>query len=48
MVRNREIRGRKAREQMDWEFGVSRYKPLHLDWMSNEVLLCRTELYLVS
>ena len=26
----------------DWEFGVSRCKRLHLDWMSNEVLLCST------
>ena len=24
---------------MDWEFGVSRCKLLHLEWMSNEVLL---------
>ena len=24
---------------MDGEFGVSRYKLLHLNWMSNEVLL---------
>ena len=23
---------------MDWEFGVSRCKLLHLDWISNEVL----------
>ena len=24
---------------MGWEFGVSRCKRLHLEWMSNEVLL---------
>ena len=24
---------------MDWEFGVSRCKLLHLEWISNEVLL---------
>ena len=24
---------------MDWEFGVSRYKLLHLEWISNETLL---------
>ena len=24
---------------MDWEFGVRRYKLLHLEWISNEVLL---------
>ena len=23
----------------DWEFGVSRWKLLHLEWISNEVLL---------
>ena len=27
---------------MDWEFGVSRYKLFHLEWMSNEVLLYST------
>ena len=25
---------------MDWEFAVSRYKLLHLEWVSNEILLC--------
>ena len=24
---------------MDWEFGVNRHKLLHLEWVSNEVLL---------
>ena len=24
---------------MDWEFGVSKYKLLHLEWLRNEVLL---------
>ena len=24
---------------MDWEFGISRSKILHLEWISNEVLL---------
>ena len=24
---------------MDWEFGVSRYKLLHLEWISSGVLL---------
>ena len=23
---------------MDWEFGVNRYKPLPLEWISNEIL----------
>ena len=27
---------------MDWEFGVRRYKLLHLGWTDNEVLLCST------
>ena len=25
---------------MDWEFGVSRCKPLYTGWMNNKVLLC--------
>ena len=33
---------------MDWEFGVSRYKLLHLDWISSEVLLYSTENYVQS
>ena len=28
---------------MDWEFGVSRCKLLHLGWISNEFLLCSSE-----
>ena len=24
---------------MDWEFGISRYKLLHIEWINNEVLL---------
>ena len=28
--------------RMDWEFGVSRCKPLHLEWTDNEVLLYST------
>ena len=26
----------------DWEFGVSRCKVLHLEWISNEILLYST------
>ena len=34
---------------MDWEFGVSRYpKLLHLEWISNEVLLYSTGNYTQS
>ena len=25
--------------EMDWEFGISRCKLLHLEWISNEILL---------
>lgn len=28
---------------MDWEAGVRRYKLLHLEWISNEVLLYSKE-----
>mgnify|MGYP007125348988 CR=1 FL=1 len=28
---------------MDWEFGISRCKLLHLEWIINEVLLYSTE-----
>ena len=33
---------------MHWEFGVSRYKSLHLEWISNVVLLCSTRNYIQS
>ena len=33
---------------MDWEFGVSGCKLLHLEWISNEVLLCNTGNYIQS
>ena len=33
---------------MDWEFGVSRYKLLYLEWLSNEVLLYSTGNYIQS
>lgn len=33
---------------MDWEFGVSRCKPLHLEWMSHGVLLYSTGNYIQS
>ena len=31
---------------MDWEFGVSRYKLLHLEWISDEILLYNTGNYI--
>ena len=33
---------------MDWEFGVSRCKLLHLEWKSNKVLLYSTGNYIQS
>ena len=33
---------------MDWESGVSRCKLLHLEWVSNEVLLYSTGKYIQS
>ena len=41
-----EVAGGRGRSVMDWEFGVGRCKLLHLEWMSNEVLLYSTENYL--
>ena len=38
----------KGRSGMDWEFGVNRYKLLHLEWISNEVLLYRIGNYIQS
>ena len=35
-------KGDGRRSGMDWEFGVSRCKLFHLEWISNEVLLCST------
>ena len=37
-----------GRSGMDWEFGVSRYKLSHLEWISNEVLLQSTGNYIQS
>ena len=33
---------------MDWEFGVSTCKLLHLEWVGNEVLLYSTGSYIQS
>ena len=32
-------RGREGGRRMDWEFGVSTCKLLHLEWINNTVLL---------
>ena len=39
-------RGRKGGGGMDWEFGVSRFKLLHIEWINNKVLLYSTENYM--
>ena len=31
---------------MDWEFGVNRYKLLHLEWISKDILLYSTGNYI--
>ena len=31
---------------MDWEFGVSRYRLLHIEWIDNKVLLYSTGNYI--
>ena len=33
-------------EGKDWEFGVSRGKPLHIEWINNNVLLYSTGNYI--
>ena len=33
---------------VDWESGVSRYEPLHLEWISNEILLYSTGNFIQS
>ena len=30
----------------DWDFGISRYKPLHIEWMSNEIQPCSSGSYI--
>ena len=38
--------GRGGGSGMAWESGANRYQLLHLEWMSNEVLLCSTGNYI--
>ena len=37
-----------GRSGMDWEFGVSRGKLLHLEWINSKVLLYSTGNYIQS
>ena len=41
-------KGEEGGSEMDWEFGVNRCKLLHLEWISNKVLLYSTENYIQS
>ena len=41
-------KGEEGWSGMDWKFGVSRCKLLHLEWISNEVLLYSTRNYIQS
>ena len=38
-------KGEEGGSGMDWEFGVSRCKLFHLEWIDNKVLLYNMELY---
>ena len=39
-------RGREGGGGMDWEFGISRCKLLHIEWINNKVLLYSTGNYI--
>ena len=41
-------RGGEEGSGMDWEFRVSRCKLLHLEWISNEILIYSTGNYIQS
>ena len=41
-------KGGEGRSGMDWELGVSRCRLLHLEWISNEVLLYSPGNYIQS
>ena len=48
-IENRLIaKGEGGRSGMDWEFGISRCKLLHLEWINNKVLLYGTGNYIQS
>ena len=36
----------KEKKEMDWEFGVSRCKLLHLEWINNKILIYSTGNYI--
>ena len=39
-------RGRESRGGMEWEFGISGCKLLHIEWINNKVLLYSTGHYI--
>ena len=39
-------KGERNEREKDWEFGVSRYKLLYIEWMNNKVLRYSTENYI--
>ena len=39
-------RGMRGGGGMDWKFGVSRCKPLYIEWINNKVLLNSTGKYI--
>ena len=39
-------RGRGGKEGMEWEFGVSRYKLVYIEWINNKVLWYSTGNYI--
>ena len=41
-------KGERGVSGRDWEFGVNRCKLLHLEWISNKILLHSTEKYIQS
>ena len=45
-IENRLLVAKGGGGRKDWEFGISRYKLLHIGWINNKVLLYSTENYI--
>ena len=47
-IENRLVVAKGERDEggIDWEFGISRYKLLYIEWINNKVLLYSTENYI--
>ena len=39
-------KGEGGRRGLDWEFGISRWKLVYIEWVNNKVLLYSTENYI--